>query len=197
MATARPSSDDNAMACCPICGGEMEDARHVMVECFYDVQEVAPATKKTTFFCEVDEDKSIFGVTRRYREGSRDRHVTTDNGTTEAGFRVMKIDVVQDPIPPIRLLEKTGYSAECCKHCRADFLEMFGKWIRGDLAANREHGEEANIPVRINGAVKMVTMAEYDEMLTKQHQEKAVDENARQFPFAVYDTEKVSHDGEE
>lgn len=154
---------------CPICGGEMEDTRHVMVECFYAVKEIAPTAVPVPFLVEVEEGPSYYGTTRRYPAGTKDRFVSTDlpptvislddGSTTDVGN--IKVDVVQDPIPGARLLEKTGHSVTCCKQCRADFLTMFGAWSKGRLVGNRGHGD---IPIRVNGATRMVTYDEYERM---------------------------------
>ncbi len=50
------------------------------------------------------------------------------------------------------------YVQTCCKSCRADFLEMFGQWARGDLVTPEGDG---TIPVRVGGAVRMMTDAQY------------------------------------
>jgi hypothetical protein len=118
---------------CPICGKEMEDTRHVGVECFYDVHEVVPDAVKSVIFKEVDEGTTYWGVTRHYPEGTKDNHFVESEGKTEAGFKTTKIGIKQDPIPKIRLLEDSLFSVTCCKSCRADFLWIFGQWAKGEL----------------------------------------------------------------
>jgi hypothetical protein len=142
---------------CPVCGGEMEDSRHVSVECFYDVQEVVPTAEMQTIFREVPAEGTFWGTTRRYSGGTKDRHVisTVDEKTT-------KVDIEQDPVPAIRLLEQHVYSVTCCKSCRADFLNMFAKWSKGRLRARQDDNDERNIPVRVRGATVMMTLAEFD-----------------------------------
>jgi len=143
---------------CPVCQGDMEDTRHVGVECFYDVHEVAPSAEKLKFFQEVPEGAAIWGVTRRYPAGTIDKHriIRVDENTS-------KIETDQTPLPAIRLRENTLYSVTCCKSCRADFLEMFGKWSKGKLRPRHDDTDEADIPVRVNGATVMMTRAQYDE----------------------------------
>ena len=40
---------------------------------------------------------------------------------------------------------------------------MFGKWAKGELRPRRDDDDDANIPVRVNGATVMMTRAEYDD----------------------------------
>lgn len=141
---------------CPVCEGDMEDTRHVGVECFYDVNEVVPSAEKRPVFQEVSEGASIWGMTRRYPAGTRDKHSTHKTG--ESSY---KIETAQEPIAAIRLVENQIYSVTCCKSCRADFLDMFGKWAKGELRPRRDDSDEATIPVRVNGATVMMTQAEY------------------------------------
>ncbi len=141
---------------CPVCNGDMEDSRHVSVECFYDVHEVVPEADKSTIFREVEFDAAIWGVTRRYSGGTKDRHVVNQDGN------VTRITIEQDPVPPIRLVDQSVYSVTCCKACRGDFLRMFGKWARGKLRERRDDDDDRCIPVRVNGSTVMMTRDEYD-----------------------------------
>ncbi|MCX4196792.1 hypothetical protein OMR07_15440 [Methylobacterium organophilum] len=139
---------------CPIClDAEVEDMRHIAVECFYDVSEVAPEATRKPIFCEVPDDTAIWGVTRRYPAGTRDRFVTEDGGQTEGGTPLIRLRTVQDPIGGIRLAEKETYSLDCCKSCRGTFLTLFGAWSRGEHVRRSEPDEIHNIPVRQNGAI--------------------------------------------
>jgi len=147
---------------CPICRQEMEDRRHVGVECFYAVDEVAPDTTKDTVLRPVPDDASIWGITRRYPAGTVDKHVVTGVTTSEAGYKTTHVGTVQEPIPPIRVVELTIYSMECCKSCRADFLRMFGRWTKGALVHREEDDPEADIPIRENGAIRLITREEWD-----------------------------------
>lgn len=57
---------------CPIClDADMDDIRHVSVECFYDVSEVAPGASREPIFRGVPEDAAIWGATRHYPAGTR------------------------------------------------------------------------------------------------------------------------------
>jgi hypothetical protein len=141
----------------------MEDSRHVAVECFYAVDEVAPTATKVPFFAEVPAEGAYWGITRSYPAGTKDRHIASDGGVSESGIQATKIATVQDPIGPIRLLEKTAFSVDCCKRCRGEFLAMFGKWSKGELVGERDDRPGAYIPVRVNGATVMMTEAEWRE----------------------------------
>lgn len=116
---------------CPICTEEEEDMRHVMVECFYQVDEIVPQSQPTKFFKEVTQDGTYLGLTRRYSEGTRDEHFVEEETFTEAGNPLTKIGIKQVPIDPIRLLELTGFNLTCCKACRGDFLMMLKDWADG------------------------------------------------------------------
>ena len=100
---------------CPICQGEMDDTRHVGVECFYAVDEVAPNAEKRPIFREVDADGGYWGTTRRYPAGTKDKHRIVEIRAVES-----KVETDQVPVPPIRLIELSLYSVTCCKSCRAD-----------------------------------------------------------------------------
>lgn len=139
---------------CPICKREMEDTRHVGVECFYAVDEVVPTIQKSLIFVEVPEDVTLWGITRRYSGGTRDKFSSTQEGN------VKHLKSTQEPLSPdkIRLVEESLYSQTCCKSCRADFLAVFKRWCSGDFVTPEGDGR---IPIRINGAVKYLTEEEY------------------------------------
>jgi hypothetical protein len=148
---------------CPVCQGDMDDTRHVGVECFYEVHEVVPSAEKRPFFSEVEETASIWGTTRRYPAGTKDKRRVIKTGENSS-----KIETDQVPIPAIRLYENHLYRVTCCKSCRGDFLQVFGKWSRGELRPRRQDDDEANIPVRVNGATVMMTRTEYDQFKSTQ-----------------------------
>lgn len=147
---------------CPICGKMTEDMRHVSVECFYDVHEVVPEAKLEQHFIEVDPKGTYWGITRTYSNGKRDdfsaEEVKTEKNTTR---------IINSPteITGIRLMEIGLYRMNCCKSCRADFLEMLEQWYHG----KHKHQDKGNgrIPVRIKGATRFVTEEEYQQMLDK------------------------------
>ena len=145
---------DDRSRTCPIClDGDVDDMRHVSVECFYDVSEVAPEVRREPIFREVTEDAAIWGVTRRYPAGTRDRFVSEDGGQTEGGTPLIRLRTVHDPIDGIRLVEQEVYSLNCCKRCRGAFLNLFGAWSRGEHVRRHEPDDTHNIPVRQNGAI--------------------------------------------
>jgi len=144
---------------CPICKREMEDTRHVAVECFYAVNEVVPNIEEVQIFNEVDENDSIWGITRRYKNGTRDEHSCVKTGPNST-----RIDTKQVPCGDIRLVEMSMFSQTCCKSCRADFLEMFGKWCKGEFVTKEGEGD---IPVRVLGATKMLTEEQWKERVLK------------------------------
>lgn len=137
---------------CPVCTRPMEDTRRLLVECFYDVSEVAPSAVKVPFLREVADAAVTWFTTRRYPAGTRDmkRCVRTEEGN-------LRLVDHADPLPPLRVEERVGYLFMCCKSCRGDFLTMLGAWARGDLALPSEPSETANVPIRVNGAVRYVT----------------------------------------
>ncbi len=68
---------------------------------------------------------------------------------------------------------QSGYYLRICKACRGRFLSMMGEWWkagldRRDTAKDHDgHDEyepdpERNIPIRVNGAIVMLTRAEWD-----------------------------------
>ena len=123
---------------CPICNNECDDMRHVSVECFYAVDEYVPEAKVEPFFCEVDEEVSYFGTTRRYKEGTRDQFDRQKPNDSN----VIKITTTQVPIDPIRLLEKSLYCVNCCKGCRHEFLSLFSAWYKGKFVQHSESETE-------------------------------------------------------
>lgn len=165
--TDRPATASHELHnICPVCGGEMEDSRHVAVECFYDVSEVVADAQKSTIFVEVGADAPIWGTTRNYGAGTRDRFVVSEGRDTvppSGPMSVIHVERVPEPIPPIRLAELNSYSVTCCKNCRADFLRIFGRWARGDLAVRDHPSPEAVVPVRDLGAIRYVTKEEAEE----------------------------------
>ncbi|MGE4043428.1 MAG: hypothetical protein AB7F35_01150 [Acetobacteraceae bacterium] len=146
----------------------MEDSRHVAVECFYAVDEVAPTAQKVPFFSEVPPEGAYWGITRSYPAGTKDRHVVSDGGVSESGVPVTRLDTVQEPVKPVRLLEQTAFSVDCCKRCRGEFLAMFGTWSKGELVGERDDRPGADIPVRVNGATVMITEVEWREHRRRQ-----------------------------
>ena len=145
---------------CPICGREMEDRRHVSVECFYDVKEIVPTATQAVVFQEVDKKTAIWGITRHYPKGKRDSIFIKKRSTNKLGTPVTEWGNKKVPVAPIRLLEKAIYSVPCCKACRGDFLRLFGEWAEGKHATPEGDGD---IPVRINGAIKMLTPEEWEK----------------------------------
>jgi len=143
---------------CPVCGREMEDQRHVGVECFYDVNEAVPSAKKGTIFQEVDGKSVYWGVTQRYRKGTRDKWIAKDL-PNKNGIKQTSMKTKQVPIKPIRLLEKSIYTVACCKACRADFLAMMGRWARGELVTDEGEGE---VLVRELGTNKRISREEWE-----------------------------------
>lgn len=148
---------------CPICKGEMEDTRHVAVECFYAVNEIVPEVKEIPIFQEVPEEASIWGITRQYDNGTKDDFSSEHGGYTEGGHPITKINRTQKPLenPKIRLLEKTMYSLTCCKSCRADFMDLLRRWNAGEFISSPGEGD---IPVRIGGTIKYITEDEWHRM---------------------------------
>jgi len=120
---------------CKVCGNKTEDMRHVGVECFYKVNEddIVPDADERQFFSEVGEDSSIWGKTRRYKSGTVDRFEIIDHGKDDRGVGHTELVPHQDPVPPIRLRENVLFSIDCCKSCRADFLQVFKRWRNGEF----------------------------------------------------------------
>ena len=67
-----------------------------------------------------------------------------------------------------------GYYLRICKSCRSELIGHIQKW-RDDMVSRRGlpmdsdgnlegDSQEANIPVRINGAIKMITLEQWFEM---------------------------------
>ncbi len=121
---------------CPICKKETEDMRHVGVECFYNVSEVADVDSHR-IFTEVEKDATYWGVTRTV-SGTKDSFEEKEVGDT------IHIKTTQVPADDMRLLEKTIFSKACCKSCRGDFLKMFGKWCAGEIVKKEWKERERN-----------------------------------------------------
>jgi hypothetical protein len=111
---------------CPVCSNKCGDMRHIGIECFYEVDEYVPESEKQIFFKEVDEKSTYWGVTRRYKEGTKDRIVQGEYEEEE----VIKIITKQEPVDSIRLLEIPLYRVNCCKGCRHEFLSLFSAWFK-------------------------------------------------------------------
>ncbi len=70
-----------------------------------------------------------------------------------------------------------GYYLRICKACRGRFLGHLKEWRKECLANRSEHKDhdgnlgpsdpEHNIPVRINGAIRWLNQAEWDNMMAK------------------------------
>ena len=153
---------------CPICGKEMEDSRHVSVECFYAVEEVVPRAKKSVMLQEVTKKGSYWGITRRYPRGTRDKWFVAKRGVKK-GIKTTKIETRQISAKPVRLLENAIYTMGCCKSCRGDFLRLLGEWSRGEHATPEWGG---NICVRELGAIKRITKAEWDERMAERQNQR-------------------------
>lgn len=123
---------------CPICKADVEDMRHVSVECFYDVQEFVPDMIEEQIFVEVDDKNTYFGYTRKYENGMRDKFSKHDGGKTPGGTKITKIENNPEPIGPIRLLENHVFRINCCKGCRAEFLQMLADWREGKFFDKRQ-----------------------------------------------------------
>lgn len=147
---------------CPVCKREMEDMRHVGVECFYQVDEIVPQMEPKPIFVEVDANTAIWGTTRMYPAGTRDHHTSVSTGPHSS-----RIDIEQLPIDPIRLMENKVFSMRCCKDCRADFLSALKDWADGVSQARMRrlvHEAEMAIEdnhtgafVRDNGTIRELT----------------------------------------
>lgn len=120
---------------CPICKRQVEDMRHVTVECFYAVDEIAPQTEQETIFKEVPKENTYLGHTRTYTEGERD-NFDVKHELDEKGREIHKINNNPVPVDEIRLLEIAAYRQNCCKNCRHNFLMAFKKWTDGELKEN-------------------------------------------------------------
>ena len=142
---------------CPVCNEPKEAMRHFTAECMYKMSEVVPKMKDKLFFEEVDLNGAYFGITRIYHQGKRDNYTsrTRDDGVIELANN-------EKPIGTIRLYETNGYTIRCCKDCRADLLTVLQRWSNGEF--RHEDTEEGNIPIRVNGATRMITEQEYFRM---------------------------------
>jgi len=115
---------------CPICHREMEDRRHVGVECFYDVKEVVPTAQEHVIFNEVDRKTAYWGITRHYPKGTRDKWFVKKRFVDKNGIKHTETGIRQVPAKPVRLLEKKIFSVACCKSCpdmpkiQADFISF-------------------------------------------------------------------------
>lgn len=68
---------------------------------------------------------------------------------------------LSDPLPAWKLTT--------CKECRADLMGLLRRWIESGSAVDRRwisSDPERNIPVRIDGAIVMMTREEYDQWRT-------------------------------
>lgn len=120
------------MDICPICKRKTEDIRHVSVECFYAVDEIIPETEHEVVFKEIPKEGSHLGKTRTYKEGTIDDfHIEEE----EREDKTPICHVINNPKPTneIRLLELNVYRRNCCKSCRADFMQMMKDWSQGNL----------------------------------------------------------------
>ena len=155
---------------CPVCGKEMEDQRHVGVECFYNVQEAVPSARTSTIFKEVDAKGTYWGVTRRYKKGTKDKWVVTGR-SVKNGVPHTRVDTKQVRVKGVRLLEDTLFSVTCCKSCRGDFLRLFRAWSRGEHVTPEGDGE---VLVRDLGALKRISVAEWESRRAQmEHEEKS------------------------
>ena len=124
---------------CMVCGEKDDpDIRHVGVECGYMVNEddIVPDAKEEQIFREIPEDFPLWGVSRRYANGTRDEFEveTLADTITRGGSRVShsKINTTQVPVPPIRLAQDAVFTITCCKSCRSDFLQVLKRWRNGE-----------------------------------------------------------------
>jgi hypothetical protein len=150
---------------CPICNEEIEDMRHVTIECFYAVHEVVPQMEQEKIYVEVPMKGNYLAKTYVYKEGIEER-VCAIKKEDEDFIRYETVE--HETKLPIRFVEKQSYISNCCKRCRADFLDVLRKWRNGDFISKEGDGD---IPVRINGAIKMLTREQYDEYVVKKQKE--------------------------
>lgn len=137
--------------------------RHVDVECFYQVNERAPHLYERPVIKRVEGDALRFGGTL-YRAPSLEKQRHT---STQTGPHHYRLDAHWEPdsTEPVHLFQTTVYGTRCCKSCRGDFISLFVRWSKGEFAQKPEGSDpERNIPVRVNGAVQMLTRAEWDAM---------------------------------
>lgn len=68
--------------------------------------------------------------------------------------------------------KENGYMLRICKACRGSFLDMLGKWrekqiylrsMPKDHDGNIEEGPLQDIPVRVQGAIVMMSLEEFEE----------------------------------
>jgi hypothetical protein len=116
---------------CAGCGdADVDDMRHVNVECFYQVNEVAPQAAPRTVFREVPDGVHPLGRTRRYWAGGADALRTWRCDNPGPGEDPVRVETVEEPLPPIRLVEVTTWGVRCYKPCSGRFLDLFGEWAK-------------------------------------------------------------------
>lgn len=150
--------------CCPVCGRETDDMRHVDVECFYRVNESAPHLHTRERLEAAEPDRTYLGRLVRLPAGE-ERHYDyekTGPNTTTMTARWEPGPALPDHEPDAEGLYRyravPHYGTRCCKSCRADFIGLFLRWSRGAFASPPPEPEaERLIPVRENGALRYLT----------------------------------------
>lgn len=121
---------------CPICKEEMSgEARHVTVEAFYSVDEVAPRFKAINSLYKIVKPDSVYlGSVLEFPKGSTD----VFDYSRSIGPNCTEIVTKKQVVPPSHFLQLSGYSHDCCKNCRADFLKLCRKWSEGKFHKKRK-----------------------------------------------------------
>ena len=134
---------------CNRCGEMGEDRRTLIMECFYDMNELKIPFKEEIFFDAKPED-----LKKIKDPGS----IKIPNGPT--------INITPGIVTCSGELTPIGFfTLRVCKRCRAEWMEAIKIWFENkpNVAENESDRPEANIPIRINGTVRWVTEKEWEK----------------------------------
>lgn len=124
--------------------------------------------------------KEVKRVVDRNKYGSLDMDKCMLCGAQGEDKRSLKIDCFYDVcevVPEMLDMGKDGYYLRICKACRGALLTKLGEWryerkslwnVFKDNDGNVEENDPSrNIPVRVNGAIKMLNEKEWNDLKNK------------------------------
>ncbi len=127
---------------CQRCGVVSPDLRTLWMACFYQMEELGLPLELIAVHGHVVQQKGV----QRFK-----------------GFEDLPVPVWEDPEPSQEPGNFQFYRLRVCKDCRADWMGAIRDWFNSVPDHFVTDSPDANIPVRIDGRVKMLTREQYDE----------------------------------
>lgn len=126
---------------CQRCGEVDTDRRTLWMACFYAMNEM--------------DGVPFNGV--QWEGITRTQIATEQRRIGTMAFDVPVYDEPHDTAPRTQHF----YTLRVCKDCRADWMDAIARWFE---ERPERPAEDAIVPIRVNGATRMVTVEEYERM---------------------------------